>query len=135
MRIISWNILASEWIKGVYYPNISKKILFDREARLKCILSILKKTDADIILLQEVMVNEYKAMKKHFAKNYYCSPLVPIQWKYGLTKTKKESESGNMTLCRDTLFSKQLKYLRVAPQHSALEFGVSRIIYLKYPFR
>jgi hypothetical protein len=121
MRVISWNILASEWIKSSHYPKISKKVLFDRKSRFARILLILKKTDADSILLQEVMLDEYASIKRHFAKTHYCSPLISIQWKYGLAKinTKKPSESGNMTLCRRSMFPKS-----VQPQYHALNFGV-----------
>jgi mRNA deadenylase 3'-5' endonuclease subunit Ccr4 len=41
MKILTWNILAAEWIKKSYYPNVKKKILFDRKSRLKRIFGSL----------------------------------------------------------------------------------------------
>ena len=38
MKIVSWNILAAEWIKKSYYPTIKEKVLFDRKTRFKRII-------------------------------------------------------------------------------------------------
>jgi endonuclease/exonuclease/phosphatase family metal-dependent hydrolase len=116
MRILSWNILASEWIKGAYYPKIDKKILFDREARLKRILTVLTESNADIILLQEVMPLEYKTLKRHLQKKYITAPLIAIQWKY--SPKESASESGNTTFLRRTLYAKANLHF------SALDFGL-----------
>ena len=62
MKIMSWNILAAEWIKKSYYPTIDKKILFNRRARFTRILKTIKEENADIILLQEVMQLEYNSL-------------------------------------------------------------------------
>lgn len=116
MKIMSWNILASEWIKKAYYPKVDKKILFNRSARFAKILEIIVKADVDIILLQEVMLLEHTSLKKHLQKKYYVSPLVPIQWKY-MTEGNKPSESGNTTFIRRSLVAEQIK-------HYPLEFGI-----------
>ena len=42
MKIVSWNILANEFIKKVDYPMIKTKILFNRKGRLTQITNILK---------------------------------------------------------------------------------------------
>ena len=119
MKIMSWNILAAEWIKSSYYPQIDKKTLFDRAARFQRILAILQNAEADIILLQEVMPSEYAMLLKHLHKHYFCSPLVPIQWKYAVENKKKENgKSGNMTLLRRS--EKQFK----AAKHYAFAFGL-----------
>ena len=117
MKIMSWNILASEWIKKAYYPKVDKKILFNRSARFVKILEIIVKADADVILLQEVMPLEYTSLKKHLQKKYQVSPLVPIKWKY-MTEGNKPSESGNTTFIRRSLAGqKQI-------EHFPLDFGI-----------
>lgn len=108
---MSWNILASEWIKPSYYPKIDKNILLNRTARFNRIFAIIKETNADIILLQEVMPLEYESLKQYLKKQYTCSQLVSIQWKY----SNESNKSGNMTLLRRTLLN---------IKHSELDFGV-----------
>uniref|UniRef100_A0A6C0HHS5 Endonuclease/exonuclease/phosphatase domain-containing protein n=1 Tax=viral metagenome TaxID=1070528 RepID=A0A6C0HHS5_9ZZZZ len=103
MKILTWNILASEWIKKSYYPTVDKKILFDRKSRLKKIMERIMDEDPDILLLQEVMEMEYKTLYKHFQSKYHISILSPINW----AKTNVEtvsSESGNVTLLKKTVF-------------------------------
>ena len=55
MKILTWNILASEWIKQSYYPKVDKSVVFNRKSRFAQICKILNEYDADIIMLQEVM--------------------------------------------------------------------------------
>ena len=62
MKIMTWNILANEFIKKSYYPMISKKHLFNRENRKTQIITILTTVDTDIMLLQEVMQSEYNLL-------------------------------------------------------------------------
>lgn len=118
MKIMSWNILASEWIKKSYYPTIDKKILFNRHARFARILKTIKDANADIFLLQEVMQLEYNSFKKQLNTTYYVSPLTPIQWQYSTEKGKK-TESGNITLIRRELFPPDAFI-----KHYSLPFGV-----------
>ena len=42
MKVLSWNILAHEFIKKSYYPMINPKILFNRKGRLTQITNLLK---------------------------------------------------------------------------------------------
>ena len=65
MKILSWNVLASEWIKKSYYPTVKENILFDRRSRLKRIMERIIYENPDIILLQEVMSLEYKTFMKY----------------------------------------------------------------------
>jgi endonuclease/exonuclease/phosphatase family metal-dependent hydrolase len=116
MKLLTWNILASEWIKKSYYPTVKEKVLFDRKSRLKRIMERIIDEDPDILLLQEVMELEYKTFMKHLQTKYHISFLSPINWaKEKATKTeenknieerKKEitSESGNVTLLKKTIF-------------------------------
>jgi endonuclease/exonuclease/phosphatase family metal-dependent hydrolase len=120
MKIMSWNILAAEWIKKSYYPTIDKKILFNRRARFTRILKTIKEENADIILLQEVMQLEYNSLKSNLQAQYTFSPLIPIQWQYSNSLDKnKKNESGNITLIRKKHFPPD-----IAIKHYPLPFGV-----------
>lgn len=121
MKIMSWNILAAEWIKKSYYPTIDKKILFNRRARFTRILKTIKEENADIILLQEVMQLEYNSLKSNLQAQYTFSPLIPIQWKYqnSSNNKSKKNESGNITLIRKKHFPPD-----IAIKHYPLPFGV-----------
>jgi len=115
MKILSWNILAEEWIKSSYYTKINKHILFNRSARFQRILCILQNSNVDIILLQEVMSSEYEMIKYHFHINYIISPLVLIQWK---DEDGKKGTSGNITL----LSRNQKQFIDV--KHYTFDFGL-----------
>ena len=110
MKIISWNILANEFITQSDYPMIKSKILFNRNERLKNIIKMLLKVNADVMLLQEVMEKEFKALMRLFALNYTIVRGKNINW------YNKPSASCNVTLLRKT----QFKVLQVYD----LEFGV-----------
>ena len=99
MKILTWNILASEWMKKSYYPKSDASILFNHKARFAQIYKILQESYADIIMLQEVMKKEYSKIKSLFGKEYIISGLKKMQW------YNKDSESGNVTLLKRTIFS------------------------------
>jgi exonuclease III len=99
MKIVSWNILANEFIKKADYPMIKGKMLFNRKGRLTQITSILKKVNADVMLLQEVMQAEYNSLSETFDKEYYIIKGNNINW------YNKKSYSGNVTFLRKKLFS------------------------------
>ena len=123
MKILSWNILAEEWIKSSYYTKINKHILFNRFARFQRILIILQNTKADIILLQEVMPSEYEMLKYHFNNNYIISPLALIQWKdEDKNEDGKKGTSGNMTLLSRN--QKQFKDNFQDIKHHTFDFGL-----------
>jgi endonuclease/exonuclease/phosphatase family metal-dependent hydrolase len=111
LKILSWNILASEWIEPLYFPTVRRDILYNRTKRFKRILKILKKNNPDIILLQEVMNLEHEYLIKHFYKKYDISFVNPIKWSYG-----KKSESGNVTLLRKNKIKDIV--------HTPLSFGI-----------
>jgi len=99
MKIISWNILANEFIKKADYPMIKGKMLFNRKGRLTQITSILKNVNADVMLLQEVMQAEYNSLSETFEKEYYVIKGKNINW------YNKKSYSGNVTFLRKNVFS------------------------------
>lgn len=99
MKIVSWNILANEFIKKADYPMIKSKILFNRKGRLTQITSILKNVNADIMLLQEVMQAEYKSLSEIFDKEYYIIKGKNINW------YNNKSYSGNVTFLQKNVFS------------------------------
>jgi endonuclease/exonuclease/phosphatase family metal-dependent hydrolase len=113
MIILSWNILASEYIEKQYYKNINNTILFNN--RSNKIYDILLLVNADVILLQEVMPEEYRKILKIFS-DYHISPLNSLTW-YGI-----KGESGNVSLFKKSMF-KRVK-------HNLLDFGIySKCIY------
>ena len=121
MKILSWNILAEEWIKSSYYTKINTHILFNRSARFQRILCILQNSNADIILLQEVMPSEYEMLKYHFNNNYIISPLALIQWKNqdeDENEDGKKGTSGNLTLLSRN--QKQFEDIK----HYTFDFGL-----------
>lgn len=99
MKIVSWNILANEFIKKADYPMIKGKMLFNRKGRLTQITSILKNVNADVMLLQEVMQAEYNSLSETFDKEYYIIKGKNINW------YNKKSYSGNVTFLRKNVFS------------------------------
>lgn len=103
MKVLSWNILANEYIQKKYYPTV-KEELFNREERFNLIIDNLEEINADIVLLQEVMKEEHNKIKNILKNKYYISPLIPIQW-IGYA----EGESGNITLIKKNKFNK-IKY-------------------------
>lgn len=113
MKILSWNILASEWIKKSYYPTIKEKVLFDRKTRFKRIIERINQENPDIILLQEVMSLEYKTFIKHL-KDYHFSFLNTINWTDDGNKNEENSsESGNITLLKKSLFKRNIHHEKI----------------------
>jgi len=113
MRILSWNILASEWIKKSYYKNANHSILFNRKKRCEKIMEMINNIDADIILLQEVMPEERLQIMKMLRNTYIISPIQQIKWQY-----KKDNKSGNMTMLKRTPFSNHDVH------HFSKEYGI-----------
>lgn len=100
MKILTWNILASEWVKKSYYPTVKDHSLFEEDKRIKIIIKKIKEIHADIVMLQEVMEQEYDTIYKQFHKEYHCSSLRTIQW------SKSKTSSGNVTLLKKAMFKK-----------------------------
>ena len=63
VKVLSWNILAVEFVKKSYYPMLDINSTTNRNARIKKIVKRLLEENADIILLQEVMNNEFNYLK------------------------------------------------------------------------
>jgi mRNA deadenylase 3'-5' endonuclease subunit Ccr4 len=108
MKILSWNILAQEFIEPKYYPMIKSILLKKREERLIQIVKKLILYNPDVMLLQEVMNDEYKIIKKVFSPKYFISENYPINW-LSEKDNLKLSESGNITLVKKKL-SSQVKF-------------------------
>ena len=99
MKILSWNILANEFINKRYYPMLPTDILFKRSARLQQIILLLSREDADVLLLQEVMLSEYNALDTFFSRYYHLIKSKPIVWQ-GV-----RCHSMNVILLRKNMFS------------------------------
>jgi len=114
MKVVSWNILANEFIKKADYTMIKGKMLFNRKGRLTQITSILKNVNADVMLLQEVMQAEYNSLSETFEKEYYIIKGKNINW------YNKKSYSGNVTFLRKKVFSLSANNDKIKD----LEFGL-----------
>ena len=99
VKVISWNILASEWITKEDYPDIKQTELFNSKKRIKTIIDKLKTYNADIMLLQEVMPDAYKVINNFFKDKYYITEIQPIKWSY-TNNENTNGKSGNVTLFR-----------------------------------
>jgi endonuclease/exonuclease/phosphatase family metal-dependent hydrolase len=73
--------------------------LCKRALRLQRILDLLASEDADVMLLQEVMLSEYNALSKQFGKTHHLLRSKNIVWQ------NEPTHSGNVTLLRKTLFA------------------------------
>ena len=107
MKVISWNILADEFISKKYYPTIPIKLL-NREKRIETIINRLKNEKADVVLLQEVMIKEHNTLKETF-NNFFVSNLILIKCKYP-NEYGRPHESGTVILLRKSIFS-DFKYI------------------------
>jgi endonuclease/exonuclease/phosphatase family metal-dependent hydrolase len=105
MKILSWNILADEFIKKRYYPMIPPEILLNRKQRQIQILLTLKQLDMDVLLLQEVMQGEYNRLVQTFQKTHHLLRGKNIKWQ------GKQGYSGNVILLRKSLFSLPVEIL------------------------
>jgi len=99
MKVLSWNILADEFISKRYYPMIPSDILFKRARRLERILTLLAAEDPDVMLLQEVMLSEYNALVGQFARMYHIIKSKNIIWQ------GEVSHTYNVILLRKNMFS------------------------------
>ena len=120
MKILSWNILANEFIAKRYYPMLPADLIFKRSTRLQRIMALLVEEDADVILLQEVMLSEFNALEQQFGRHYNLVKGKPIVWQ-GI-----RSHSYNVILLRKTMFA--IKGANV----SFFTFGVMVECGLKY---
>lgn len=106
ISIITWNILAHEWlIHDKYISKIKHNVNLNRKDRLDIIIHKLKKYNTDIICLQEVMKYEFSIIKKNFP-NYIATSLKPIIW----YDTHISSESGNIILLKKNKFTNVKQY-------------------------
>jgi len=121
MKILSWNILANEFISKRYYPMLPTDILFKRSARLQQIISLLSREDLDVLLLQEVMLSEYNALDTFFARHYHLIKSKSIVWQ-GV-----RSHSMNVILLKKNMFT-----LRRGAGITFFNFGVMVECWLKY---
>ena len=100
MKILSWNILAHEFIEKRYYPMIPPVILLNRVQRQTQIMHLLTQLDMDVMLLQEVMPSEYNTLLQTFQKTHHVLRGKNIKWQ------DKQSHSANVTVLRKTLFAR-----------------------------
>jgi endonuclease/exonuclease/phosphatase (EEP) superfamily protein YafD len=112
MKILSWNILADEFVKERYYPMIPADIVVRRKQRQQQIINMLEQMDTDVMLLQEVMQTEYNLIAAAFKKTHHIIRGKNIKWQ------QTQSYSCNVTLLRKTVFT-----LRANHQND-LKFGL-----------
>jgi len=112
MKVLTWNILASEWIDKTLIRRVEKEVACNTNNRIEQIIKYIIEKNPDIILLQEVMPSEYKKISKKLNDRYSVNKLRGIDW-YGTT-----GESGNVTLLRRDIISEN------GVTHEILEFGL-----------
>jgi len=86
MKVLSWNILAHEWIDPADYPGIDADILLNRAERFKTIRKHITAIDPDVMLLQEVMQNEYRKLARRFGGEYHISKLHRSRWQVNVAR-------------------------------------------------
>jgi len=118
LNILSWNILADEYVEKKYYKMVQDKLM-DRKLRIKIICKKIKETKYDIICLQEVMIKEYNILIKKFSKKYNISRLTHIKWQH------IEGESGNLIMIR----LKKFNNIKFFSQKSIENILYSKIYY------
>jgi len=85
MRVLTWNILSSEW-----EPKME-----DFVKRKPLIKKMLIRRVYDVILLQEVDKRSYRFIRKELSKIYWISKMAVIEW-----SDDPEIETGNVILIR-----------------------------------
>ncbi len=118
MKILSWNILADEFVKERYYPMIPADIVVHRKQRQQQIITMLNQMATDVMLLQEVMVTEYNLIVAAFKKTHHIIRGKNIKWQ------QKQSNSSNVTLLSKSMFTIR------ANHRSDLKFGLIVRCYL-----
>jgi len=86
MKVLAWNILADEFVEE--YKDIPE--MLNRKQRKKKILKILHDTNADIMLLQEVMRSEYNS----FSSEYHMILSKNVKWQGKQSYTKNVIYEG-----------------------------------------
>jgi len=90
MKIVTWNILANEFIEPGSLPRFNSKERFNQ------IRKVLQQIDADIIFLQEVIVPEFRHL---IPPSYVIFQGKNIKW------YNRESQSSNIILIRKGMFN------------------------------
>jgi endonuclease/exonuclease/phosphatase family metal-dependent hydrolase len=109
IKILSWNILADEFIQKRYYPMIPPELLTNRTQRQTQIQAFLTQMDMDVMLLQEVMQSEYNMLTNTFQKTHHLLRGKNIKWQ------TKQSHSFNVILLRKSLFALPARPLITLP--------------------
>ncbi len=100
---------------------IPPELLLNRQQRQTQIITTLTAIDMDVLLLQEVMLSEYKTLKNIFQSTYHLIRSKNIKWQ------DKQGSSGNIILLRKTLFQLSNPLIQ-------LPFGIGvRCLYKKKP--
>ena len=99
LRVLTWNILADEFIEKEDYLYFDFNLLKNRQKRIETITSHIIHQNCDIILLQEVMLLELAYLQELLSTDFYFSDLFPIQW-----DSYNHSESGNIVLFHKKYF-------------------------------
>lgn len=124
VKVLSWNILAVEFVKKSYYPMLNIDCINDRPTRIKKIVKRLIEENADIILLQEVMIYELNYLQMHLT-NYHFSDFCSIDW----DKYKNNTESGNIIIFKKSYFLSNFVSNRI--KYNGSTFGLYLMLYPK----
>lgn len=123
-KIISWNILAVEFVEKNDYLEFDLDFINNRDVRIKKIIKKLRHENTDIILLQEVMIYEFNYLKNHLT-NYYFSELCKIDW----NNYENNTESGNVIMFKKSQFSHD--FVSNCLKYNNSTFGLYVMLYTK----
>lgn len=123
-RVLTWNILADEFVHEQDYLHFDISLIKNRNQRIERITHFLLQQNVDIILLQEVMLDEQQYLYNQLSEQFYFSSLFSNQWKH-----YPHSESGNLVLFRKKYFSESFDTKPLLYKKSC--FGIHVFLYEK----
>lgn len=92
--LVSWNVLATAYIRASYYPNTEERFL-DAQWRVPAIVNRARTFDADLLCFQEVEPAVFEALRSGLAELSYV----------GAYAQKKDKPDGCATFFRVDRFS------------------------------
>jgi hypothetical protein len=108
LKLLSWNLIASPF-------NNATSLIHDNDNRLSKIIKVIHKEGADVVLLQDVMKDEYKELKHEFPQ-YDASVLQKSFWNKKNNNTDEIDiglvEMVNKNSFNSIIFKNNIVYLR-----------------------
>lgn len=89
MRIVTWNLLASEFTR----ENAEKRV----ERLTRIVAHLMSTTTCDLLLLQEVMSDEYNVLCRVLGDSHFASNITKVDW------PSTQSERKHNLFCQNTV--------------------------------